>query len=312
MLITLATVILIAGGYWYQSTAAVCPVPLTYHVGQIDPAFGVTKEDVRQYAAAAEAVWESRVNRNLFAYEDTKGITIQLVYDERQEVTDSEAKQRKELDEQQNKNEVIRSTLETLQARYDELSTEYQKRVTAYKSRLEKHNTEVTTYNDRGGAPPAEFDRLQTEQAALNTEEESLSKIADQLTDLATQINKLADQGNSLVNEYNQGVNKYNQEFGYSREFTQGDYKTSGQIDVYKFSTEPEVVRVLAHEFGHALGLGHVEGTSSVMYYLLGDSSQMPALSSQDLVAYYNQCGKEESVGQKIRRTVREILAKFK
>ena len=40
----------------------------------------------------------------------------------------------------------------------------------------------------------------------------------------------------------------------------------SQRIDIYEYSNRTELVRVLAHELGHALGLGHVEDAEAIMY----------------------------------------------
>ena len=77
---------------------------------------------------------------------------------------------------------------------------------------------------------------------------------------------------------------------------------------MYKFSNDAEVVTVLAHEFGHALGLGHVEGPSSLMYYLLDEVTTVPELSEDDRAAYQAVCGDAESFAQWVRRQIRQLI----
>lgn len=306
-LIALAITILGALTYWYQSTATVCPVPISYRIGDIDPAFGIDQEQALAYAKQAEAVWEERASRELFTYNEKALLSIEFIYDDRQASADSEVTQREDLDEQKEKSEEIKESLEKLQAQYDQLSAAYKEQAAEYEAKLSDYNAEVNKYNDRGGAPTEVYDRLEQERTNLAAKAEELNRISAELKSLANKINRLADQGNALVDDYNRGVAEYNQEFGFAREFTQGDYQ-GDRINVYKFSNDAEVVRVLAHEFGHALGIDHVEGSSSLMYYLLEETDEMPGLSSSDLQSYELVCGHEETLAQKVRRMIREAL----
>lgn len=309
-LIALLISIFVAGTYWYQSSASVCPVPLAYRLGSIDGSFELSSEDALAYFAEAEALWENAVDRDLFVYDESAEFTIDFIFDERQESANSEAAQREMLDAQRDENEKILKNVESLQAEYQSLSSAYKARVARYEQDLSAYNTKVNKYNDRGGAPPDVFKELEDERKDLNQEADALSVLVKNLNDLASEINELSEKGNELVTEYNQEVDQYNTEFGFSREFTQGDYQ-GNHIHIYKFSSDSELVTVLAHEFGHALGIDHVDGSSSLMYYLLEETEAAPTLTSNDLTAYYTICGASETTSQKIRRIIREFLAKF-
>lgn len=309
-LITLLIVLIGAGTYWYQSTAAICPAPLAYRLGDIDPSFDLTREQALAHVREAEAVWENETQRELFRYDDTAEFTVDFIFDERQATANSEEAQREALDTQRSKSEEVLQTVESLQAQYQSLSASYESRVVEYEERLDEYNAEVNQYNDRGGAPADVFTKLEQEREGLNDEADKLTRTASELSQLAAKINTLGERGNELVETYNEGVNQYNSEFGFAHEFTQGDYQ-GGKIHVYKFSNEAEVITVLAHEFGHALGIDHVEGDSSLMYYLLEDTSKSPILSGEDLAAYVAVCGTAETFEQKVRRAIREVLTKF-
>jgi len=309
-LIALLMALVTASVYWYKSTETMCPAPLSYRIGDIDSSFGISKEEALVQVKAAEALWEDSVNRDLFTYDERTDFTIDFVFDERQEDANTEENLREELDEKRAENDSVLETVESLQEDFKELSASYEARSDEYEERLNKYNAEVNRYNDRGGAPPDVFKKLDSERASLNREAEKLSDTATQLNDLAAKINKLSERGNLLVDSYNREVNQYNNEFGFSKEFTQGDYKKR-HIQIYKFSSNAELVTVLAHEFGHSLGLDHVAGESSLMYYLLGDTSKVPNLSSEDLAAYYEICGTKETVGQAVHRIIRDFLIKF-
>lgn len=307
-LLALFGAILVAATFWYTRTADICPAPLSYRLGEIDDSFNLSVDEARSHIEAAELVWEQNANRELFVYDESAKFTVNFIFDERQELADSEAQQRETLDAQRSENDEIIASIETLQREYESLSANYRNRTAAYEERLKKYNQEVNKYNDRGGAPSDVFAELEEEREALNDEANELSDTAKELNDLAAQINRLSNQGNALVDEYNREVNHYNSQFGYSREFTQGDYRGK-EINIYKFSTDTELESVLAHEFGHALGIDHVEGTSSVMYYLFEDNRDGPVLSVTDREAFLLTCGTGNELEHRIRRMIRNFLA---
>lgn len=298
-------------GIWYVATAEKCPVPLAYRIGDFDEHFNITKEQAREYIFQAEEVWEREMGRELFVYDENAHFTVNFVFDERQASSDEEAQQRAALDAQAQENEEVFAMVEKLQKEYESIATAYEAKIKSYESRLDTYNKDVRRYNDQGGAPADVYKELEDTRTKLNQEASTLSQTAEQLNTLGSRINELNDRGNELVEVYNRQVDQYNKKFGHSREFTQGDYE-NGRINIYEFSNDGELLAVLAHEFGHALGIDHVEGTSSVMYYLLEEGQNSVALSVTDKSAFLTMCGAvDNSFEQRLRRIIRGALEKF-
>ena len=310
LFITLIFVIIIGIGVWYQSTATICPAPLSYRIGEVDPSFQFSFEEARETVTKAEIKWEEAVNRELFVYDDEAKFTINFIFDERQAQSNAEEQKRRFLDGQLAENQELFKVVEAAQKEYDKMAAAYEGRSAAYENRLAEYNQTVQKYNDRGGAPQETFEGLEEERISLNNEAADLSETVDQLNDLANQINELNKEGNRLIDSYNEDVEDYNENYGFEREFTQGDYQGT-EINIYEFSNDNELQSVLLHEFGHALGIDHVDGSSSVMYYLLEDDDVEPLFSSSDLEAFYAVCGTGNEWEHQLRKAIRNFLAIF-
>jgi hypothetical protein len=279
-------------------------------LGNLDVEFGISSSTAISYVTEAEKYWEEAMERDLFIYNEEADFTIDFVFDERQEGVNEQAVSRAELDAKWVESEEVKETIEQLQVSYDELASAHSADIEAYEARLTAYNQRVSQYNDQGGAPSDVFAELEEERKDLNGVSRQLNETANELNHLATKINRLGERGNELVDNYNNEVQVYNSRFGHAGEFTQGDYQ-GDSINIYKFSTDNEVITVLAHEFGHALGLDHVEDQTALMYYLLEDPNSLPEISTADLQLYYEVCGQEDTLAHKVRRIIRDLLTKF-
>ncbi len=305
--VAFVTSIAVAGTFWYQSSAHICPVPLTYRLGQLDSHFTITREEAIARLAEAERAWEDKTGRELFQYSDEGSLTVDFVFDDRQAEANKEGVSRQSLDEKFAETETLKKTIEDLQKEYEEKTKAYEANVASYETALARHNERVTRYNDRGGAPPNIHADIERERQVLDARSAELNNDADTLNKLGQSINALGEKSNQLVDAYNKEVEAYNQEFGFSKEFTQGDYQ-DGKIHIYTFSSNEELTSVLVHEFGHALGIDHVEDESSVMYYLLKEDGSTPVLNETDLQAFTAVCGTGDESLAKVRRLIREFI----
>ncbi len=296
------------GSYWYQSTAHICPTPIHYRLGDIDERFNLSPETAKSAASAAEKLWEDAIGKDLFDYDETSSFAINFIYDERQQRSQTEEEWHISLDKEESDNQILIDKIKQLGKDYEAAQVNYNNQRADYESRLNAYNAKVEKYNAQGGAPQDIYAELQQEAKALAVELNKLSKFEISLNQQATEINQLGEEGNKKIAAYNAEVQEYNEMFGNLETFTQGDFERK-RINVYKFSTEEELTAVLAHEFGHALGIGHVESEGSIMYYLMTERDTS-VLSSADKEGYYGVCGTKTTIGQEARRLIRTILAK--
>jgi Matrixin len=311
MLRTLSLLLIVSLAlYWYAAVGMVCQAPLSYQIAlPIDERFGITQAEAAEAVKDAEAVWEETLGRELFyASEGARAdVTINFVFGERQAAALAEADLRERLEDKQMSSSDLQAQYDKLVSEYQEAKKAHEARVGAYEARLSAYNAEVARYNDAGGAPPDVYEELGRTEAALAKDADQLEADAESLKERAAEINKLGEAGNQIIRQYNDTVETYNEQFGTAEEFTEGDYQ-DGRINVYTFANKTELVKVLAHELGHALSVSHVEGSNSVMYYLLEDQPTPLTLSPQDTAAVTAVCGDTGSVGTKVRTLINRYI----
>lgn len=291
-------------GYYYRDVVGIvfrnflnriqpCQRPITYSIERIDPQFGITKEELLNDIGRAEKIWESPINKPLFQYSPTGDLKISLIYDYRQKATDALQKLGIVISND-------KSAYDSLRAKYDAFIVSYDKEkerlatlVEAYNRDKNAFENDVNYWNSRGGAPKKEYDDLQQRRIDLNKQVAIINQAQDSLNSLGETINSTAIILNKLIAELNLQVNTYNT-VGAStgKEFNEGEYVSSAggtAINIYQFDSENKLLRVLAHEFGHALGLGHLDNPKAVMYYL--NEGVNEKLTADDLGALKGVCG---------------------
>lgn len=294
--------------YWYVQTANICPVPVYYSLGEVDSRFGITKEEAMAVLTDAERVWESALDRDFFIYSESSDFAINFIYDERQQLASTEEEWRMRLDVQEKESQQIIETVKNIAADYESLQALYEQARLSYESRLSAYNERVEDLNSNGGASADVFNELQDEQKELSRTLNNLIEKEKQLNVEAEKINELGEKGNQLIENYNAEVLQYNEVYGDLELYTQGDFQRD-RINIYKFSDKTELTKVIVHEFGHALGIGHVEGEESMMYYLMAEQPDNVFLSPEDKQAFIAVCGDGTGFANEARRIIRTALS---
>ncbi len=269
-----------------------CRNPIAYSLGSYDNRFGISKDDFLIALVAAENVWEKPIGKNLFVYKPTGNLKINLIYDIRQEATIK-------LKQMGIVVETSRTSYNALKLKYDTLFLDYKNqkisfeaKIAVLNSRKRAYEIEVSGTNKKGGADKETFARLNTEKELLDQEIISINQLQVILNNTATEVNALVIFLNQLATTLNIDVKRFNTVGStLGEEFDEGVYKTGpdGQeIDIYQFENRTKLIRVLAHELGHALGLDHVEDPKAIMYRLNNGVNEKP--TATDLAILKKLC----------------------
>ena len=282
--------------YQLDAIRPACEEPITLSLGELDGRFGMNEVQISSAVNEAIGIWSEAAGKELFAYSPDSGkVRLNFIYDYRQETTDKLKEMGIVVDGGQKSYDQMKARYDRLQAQYESQKTEVELASQVVDSKRASYESEVAKWNDRGGAPENVYGRLEEQKAALQAETATVNSKIAKFNETVKELNALAAGLNKLAEELNLNVEKYNS-IGEAVEdqFQAGVYiqdESGRRIEVYEFADRAQLVRLLAHELGHALGLEHTPGENDMMYYL--NEAGNDALTPNDLAALKNACGIE-------------------
>jgi predicted Zn-dependent protease len=226
--ISVLVLLAMVGGVAYYSYAnRPCGHTVYYRIGTFNSQFGISQSDFLADAQQAASLWNDEAGHTLLAYSATGTMPLNLIYDNRQQQTNIG----ESISQQEDELGAEKSQVAVLQSQYDAAKQQYESDQAAGK----------------------DIPILNSEAASLNA--------------LATQIQSQVDALNAKIDAVNANANAFNSQAGTS--FEEGEFVEaygSSHIDLYEFKNNTQLIRLMAHEFGHSLGLDHNTDPNSIMY----------------------------------------------
>lgn len=273
-----------------------CTKPILYSIGSLDKRFGISEETLKKDIKLAADGWGSILDRNLFEYSEAASLKINLIYDYRQESMTILNRLGIIIKNNSETYHTLKTKYDSLMVTYREDKATFDNDVKNYTSKKATYERDVTYWNSHEGITQKKYQELQQMRVDINTLAAKISNEQAQINTTIATINALVPPMNRLIQELNLNVGSINAvgvETG--KQFNEGEYvedKEGKRINIYLFDDNDQLIRVLKHEIGHALGVVHVGDSKAIMYYYNdGINDQFTAA---DMAALNIACGIEK------------------
>jgi hypothetical protein len=237
----------------------------------VDPRFHVSKAAFVALLKRAERLWEVPFGRDLLRYQPGGDVKVSLVYDDRTVAYLRRAGVEKTVDA-----DDVRIT--ALRAGLDERNRELERRKAEIDTRNSALDKRVGYWNARGGAPAKLYDMLRTERDAISRLVTAYNRDLAAARQAQASFNALVSARNAVA----KGTHGAEVELGQA---------TVGGTEMEIFAltgNRAKDATLVAHEFGHILGLEHIPGAGNIMNpYLVKALSRA---SARDLGALTRIC----------------------
>lgn len=264
-----------------------CDSPIQYKIGKVDAGFGLSETKLKSTLVTASKIWAKPLNKDLFEYNKNGKLTINLIYDNRQKTTQTNSILKADVEKTNALAGSIKKEYGTLMQDLAVNKQAYNDELANFNAEQTKYSAQVDYWNAQGGAPADIYNNLTRARDDLIKAQQILEEKRLAINNSADKINSFIEKYNLLVANANQNIDVINQTAG--QEFQEGNYDpNTNTINIYEFSTQDKLTRVLAHELGHALGIDHNSNSLSVMYSL--NKSNTLYLSKEDIIGLKTIC----------------------
>lgn len=238
-----------------------------YRIGQVDARFGLSPSELEQLTREAVAIWEQPTGRQLFVYDPQASLTLNMVYDERQQQSTASQRQEQVLLQQKNQAEQMYDNYQRQQADLEQERGRLDAQIRELQQRAYQAGVDARKSIESGEDAEVVNARLDIFRAELRAQSEQLDRQRQLFNDRVDRVNAMGSTTHQAVDDLKSGVRDYQSTYA-SHEFQKGVY-TGREINIYEYRNHDDLRLALAHELGHALGLAHNQDPKALMYPVL-------------------------------------------
>lgn len=297
------------GGWWpfgtvrYSFAHSPCGIPIHFTLGEVDPRFGFDPSALEAAMVEAAGLWQARSAVPLFVESDhPSAMRIHAHFDERQQDARQRNAVRDRLDRDRRQLEAAEAELLQWNERIEAARQAHESESEALARRVRAHEAEVARWNrEPASRSDARRQALEAESEAIQASIAQTEYALERFNADVTAYNRRAEDVRRRAEEFRARVVQYNRaslaapiesgRYSYDPEFGR-------RIEVFRAEDYDELVWILAHEFGHALGLDHVDEPGAIMHALLHEENvqqqsraRLVELSDADRAALELVCG---------------------